>query len=109
MADSVQHPEAPYWRATLTFVFFLASFAVPPQSRAQTFKVLHTRIPTEAGVRPRFTFSVLYRIAVTGETRAKGLLVRDAAGNLYGTTEGGGFVLWYRFQTGHHWERDCPA
>jgi uncharacterized repeat protein (TIGR03803 family) len=52
-------------------VLLFISVAVPPQSQAQTFKVLHT-FKGGNGANP---FSVL---------------VRDAAGNLYGTTSAGG-------------------
>jgi uncharacterized repeat protein (TIGR03803 family) len=73
MADSAQH-RGLYWRATLTLVFFLASFAVPPQSRAQTFKVLHT-FHFHDGWWPQ------------------GQLVLDGGGNIYGVTGSGGRFL----------------
>jgi len=57
-------------RATLTLAIFLASFAVPPQSHAQKFKVLHTFHGPD------------------GDSPLG--LVRDKKGNLYGETERGG-------------------
>jgi uncharacterized repeat protein (TIGR03803 family) len=52
-------------------IFLLASLLVPAQSQAQTFKVLHTFHGGD-GADPG------------------GVMVRDAAGNLYGTTGAGG-------------------
>jgi len=72
MADSAQR-RGLHRRGTLTLVFLLASFAVPPQSPAQTFKVLHT-FHFRDGWWPQ------------------GRLVLDGEGNIYGVTGvGGGF------------------
>jgi hypothetical protein len=68
-------PKKPFSAGKPTFVgliaFLLASAIVPGQTQAQKFKVLHT-FHGQDGVNPI------------------GQLVRDAAGNLYGTTGEGG-------------------
>jgi uncharacterized repeat protein (TIGR03803 family) len=65
----------PYSAAKVVFAIFvaflLALVVVPIQSQAQKFKVLHTFHGADGG-------------------GPEGVLVRDAAGNLYGTTVGGG-------------------
>jgi hypothetical protein len=65
----------PYSTAKIVFTilvtFLLASVVVPVRSQAQKFKVLHT-FHGKDGNGP------------------SGVLVRDDAGNLYGTTEAGG-------------------
>jgi uncharacterized repeat protein (TIGR03803 family) len=59
------------WWTGLALAFLLASAIVLPQAQAQKFKVLHTfHGPNGNG--------------------PAGVLTRDAAGNLYGTTEAGG-------------------
>jgi len=67
----------PYSAAKIAFAifvtFFLASVIVPTQLQEQTFKVLHT-----------------FRGAPTDGEAPFGQLIRDTAGNIYGTTGAGG-------------------
>ena len=72
MVNSAQQ-RSRIWRAAPALIFFLASIVVPTQAQAQTqtFKVLHT-FHGKDGDAP------------------VGQLVRDKAGNFYGTTTAGG-------------------